>query len=564
MSCARSVLSKRAFDENTYPMLSSTSDQRKKTLKEGVCIDPKHLKLLKPHQVEGVNFLLACLTRSQLSPDALPTGAILADDVGTGKTLIGLITIYTLTRHFNKKGIIVCPSSLVMNWKNEVKKWFPDSLFYSTVFVKSNHQSDSLVFQFIHSSSEIRPLLIISYDLFRSFSEALNTLPNLEYLLCDEGHRLKNAYGTKTIDALASCVATKRIVMSGTPIQNNLEELYSIVQFVCPFFLGTLEEFRAKYISDSEGRTEELKRKLSQILLRRSKDVVLRAELPPRNEFLVKCPLLLDSERGAYARLAEDSISAFTSQGDRTSVLSKLMELRLVCSLPPGAKEEECDAASVSTKMRALMALVSAVSKGNADKIVIVSGFTSVLDAVQRSLRRRRLTCLRIDGAVSLDRRDKIVQAFNNLANPIRILLLSAKAGGVGLTLTGANHICLMEPDWNPAVDTQAAGRVWRPGQTKPVFVYRMLMSGTVEESIIRRQDVKRALGNILEDEMVIDLDIPFPQNCASMMQLVLPGPDDKSMCCDGAPSIDLEKYPSLVELSDVSGVTVHVLSDRN
>lgn len=558
MSDVGSVLSKRVLDENSDPiMVTSQSHQQKKAHSERVCIDPKHLKLLKPHQVEGVNFLLACLTRSQIPSDALPTGAILADDMGTGKTLIGLITIYTLTRRFNKKGIIVCPSSLVLNWKNEIKKWFPDSLFYSTVFVKSNHQSDSLVYQFIHSSPESRPLLVISYDLFRSFSEALNTLTNLDYLLCDEGHRLKNAYGTKTIDALSSCIATKRIILTGTPIQNNLEELYSIVQFVCPFFLGTLEEFRATYISDSEGNTDELKRKISQILLRRSKDIILRSQLPPRHEFLVRCPMLLDSEKLAYARLAEDSIAEFSTQCDNSSVLPKLMELRMLCSLPPGARYEATDAAAVSTKMRAIMALIDASTRGNTDKIVIVSGFTAVLDAVQRSLRRLRLTCLRIDGSVSLDRRDKIVQAFNNPANPIRVLLLSAKAGGVGLTLTGANHICLMEPDWNPAVDAQAAGRVWRQGQTKPVFVYRLLMGGTVEESIIHRQNAKRALGDILEDEASGDFDAFSLQCGASMRQLVLPGTEDKPIRDYGGMSTDLKRFASLVDLCDIPGVTV-------
>ena len=562
MSGAESVRHKRILDENSDPIPLNQSHPHKRTPQhdERVSIEPKHLKLLKPHQVEGVNFLLACLTRSQIPSDALPTGAILADDVGTGKTLIGLIAMHTLTRHFNRKGVIVCPSSLVMNWKNEIKKWFPDSLYYSTVFVKSNHQSDSHVFQFIHSSPESRPLMIISYELFRSFNEALNTLTTLDYLLCDEGHRLKNAYGTKTIDALSSCIATKRIVMTGTPIQNNLEELYSIVQFVCPFFLGTLEEFRSTYALNTEGKSDELKRMLSHILLRRSKDVVLRSQLPPRHEFMVKCPMLIDSEKHAYSQLAEDSVSAFTSLGDKANVLPKLMELRMLCSLPPGTRDEATDAAAVSTKMRALMALVDASSKSNTDKVVIVSGFTAVLDAVQRCLRRRRWTCLRINGAVSLDKRDKIVQAFNNSTNPIRILLLSAKAGGVGLTLTGANHIFLMEPDWNPAVDTQAAGRVWRQGQTKTVFVYRMILSGTIEESIICRQNAKKALGDILEDEAVSDFDGSAFQTGSSMRDLVFPLPPEPLRRDDMVVAADFMKYPSLHGISDIPEIMVKEL----
>lgn len=548
----KGVHGKRLLQENRGVALKS----RKQARTEGLCIDPKHLKILKPHQVEGVEFLMSCLTRSQLVEDALPSGAILADDVGTGKTLIGIITMFTLTRHFNKKGIIVCPSSLILNWKNEIKKWFPESLYYSAVFVLSNHQSDQLVYQFIHSSPESRPLLIISYDLFRSFAEALNTLTNLDYLLCDEGHRLKNAYGTKTIDALNSCVATKRIIMTGTPIQNNLEELYAIVQFVCPFYLGSLEEFRAKYIASQGTQVDELKGKLSCILLRRSKDSILSSQLPPRHEFIIRCPMLFESEKSAYIRAADESLEMIANGECQASVLPKLMELRMLCTLPPGGADDD-NFAGISTKFKVLMTLIGTSCREGNSKIVIVSGFTAVLDAIQKYLRKQRCTCFRIDGSVSLDRRDKIVKAFNSPTNPIQILLLSAKAGGVGLTLTGANHICLMEPDWNPSVDTQAAGRVWRQGQSKTVYIYRIVMNGTVEESMIQRQSTKKRLGAVIGDAPIEDAELSSIQNAASFKQLILPISNDTATY-GGYTNANAKKFPFIKELiADIPGIVV-------
>lgn len=413
-------------------------------------IDAGLLKLLKPHQVEAVHFVLRCLTRAEG-----PTGALLADDMGTGKTLAGLAALHTLTRHFTCKAVVVCPSSLVLTWQAEVKKWFPGSLAYSAVFILSNSDSDALVYSFVHSSAESRPLLVISYDLFRTFSVALNATPKLRVLLCDEGHRIKNAYGTKTTAALCSSHATMRVVLTGTPVQNNLDELYAIVNFACPQYLGSLGEFRSRYVGE-EGLSG-LKDKLARVMLRRSKDEILRRELPPRSDLLV-CVSLTPEYRAEYLRVVEKELGREDEGGD--TMLPALMKLRLLCSLRP---QSEGDEAHVSSKLQVVLELVRAMTAtGGGDKIVIVSNFTAVLDAVAALLRAARWSSLRIDGDVALDKREKIIKAFNSASNPLCILLLSAKAGGVGLTLTGANRILLMEPDWNPATDVTHSSYVTR------------------------------------------------------------------------------------------------------
>jgi DNA repair and recombination RAD54-like protein len=490
-----------------------------------VQIEASMLAMMKPHQLEAVEFIISRLTSSTLActTDEPSTGVILADDVGTGKTLVGLVSVYTLTRYYNSKAVIVCPSSLVLNWKNEMKKFLPISFLNATIFLQGNAHADKLVYNFVHSSPESRPLLVLSYELFRTFSEALNTISSFNCILCDEGHRIKNAYGTKTTSALANCIAVRRIVLTGTPIQNNLDELYSIVNFVCPFYLGTLKEFREEFVLHIKSKAEdplraemklsELRARLSKMLLRRSRDSILKRELPSRTDLIIHC-IPSEHQRLTYIRVIDSELRDDSEVG--RGVLPMLMRLRLLCSSPePTANATTASRAPdcvkmdpvTSSKLRVLMQMLETVMRmPTREKVVVVSNFTIVLDEVAVLVRRQHWSAFRIDGSVALDKRDRIVQAFNNPANAINILLLSAKAGGVGLTLTGASRIVLVEPDWNPATDAQCMGRVWRQGQTKPVFVYRLLTVGTIEESILQRQSLKNELACLIDEEAVVNV----------------------------------------------------------
>lgn len=443
-------------------------------------IESSLLAVLRPHQLEAVQFLLSRMSAGveDMREGDPTTGAILADDVGTGKTLVGLTTLHSLTRHYHCKALIVCPSSLVLTWRAELLKWIKTPLRHSALFVETK-DCDASVLKFVHSSPESRPLLVISYELFRPFAQAINSIRSLRVVLCDEGHRIKNAAGTKTSIALGNCIATKRIVLTGTPVQNNLDELFAVVNFVCPQFLGSLAEFRATYCSDA-GK-DLLKTQLTRIMLRRSRETVLRSSLPPRKEFIIRCAMS-EPQSTAY-------LTAF-DQRSADNQLATLTKLRLLSTLPPSSENE-------SSKLGLLMRLLDGALLS---KTVVVSSFTVVLDAVATLLRQRNRSSFRIDGGIPLERRQRIVSAFNSAENVISVLLLSAKAGGVGLTLTGADRIVLLEPDWNPAVDAQCMGRVWRQGQTRPVFVYRLLALGTVEESILRRQGVKAELCDLIGD----------------------------------------------------------------
>ena len=212
--------------------------------------------------------------------------------MGLGKSLTALCVVWSLIRDRRGKGIIVCPSSLVGNWQREIEKWLP-SLNSRTIYVKSS-QKDKQVYEFITRPCATTPLLVISYENFRSVADKLNKLRTLDTIVCDEGHRLKNAELTQTSLALGNCVAQRRLVLTGTPIQNNLDELYSVVNFVCPGYLGTLEEFATNFrepiTSDSvEARsiaTMKLKTLLGHILIRRVRDDVLSQMLPPKGATL--------------------------------------------------------------------------------------------------------------------------------------------------------------------------------------------------------------------------------------------------------------------------------------
>ena len=663
-------------------------------------LDPALSAVMRPHQLSAATFLLARLlgeevtadsvdaqaqseatsssSSSSMSADAtsadatvikvLTTGAILADDMGTGKTLTALSVLWALVRHGRAKGVVVCPSSLVDNWERETRRWLPNSLGSAQCggLFCSARDAAHKVTSFCSTAPGVRPLLVISYELFRNHAEALNRVGTLDVIICDEGHRLKNALGTKTTLALGNCIAQRRLVLTGTPVQNNLDELYSVVQFAVPGLLGTLQEFktrfgdaieggfrddgeedsssavegdggddgprpkrsskakssanasaRARATSKASARREAasvaLRALLSRVLLRRSRDSLLRALLPPRRDYVLLCgmsatqrdeylercsELLANSgdgvvggdgllvgeaaaDRGTKRRrlstATANSSSGSGSGGD--AVLPALLQLRqvansssafedmfasttgdnpvipsafaaapivtaasslLISGSQSGQSEGQGQSQVVmsssqraaafllaqSGKLQVLEALLAAIrvkswpppaSGGSCtttisttetapaapsfEKVVVVSNFTAALDDVAAIARARGWHCLRIDGSVPSDRRQKAVNHFNNSGSPFFIMLLSARAGGVGLNLIGGSRLVMLDPDWNPATDAQAMGRVWRDGQTRPVFIYRLLTAGSIDEVVVARQLKKGTLASVIAEQ---------------------------------------------------------------
>ena len=245
-------------------------------------VDPAVRQKLRIHQLQACDFVLDRLFPEAFSvqpstleqnPFVVPqTGAIIADDVGTGKTFVALSIIFTLCKSKSCKAVVVCPTSLIGNWEKEAKQWFPGSLGRTHLCIcsssgQSQKTMDLLVNRFVTSHPTVHPMLIIGYEMFRTYSEALNAINSLELLVCDEGHRLKNIMGTQTSLALANCVAQRRLVLTGTVLQNNLDELFAVVQFVIPDYLGTIKEFRREYAdpimkSKAAEATAEQKRKV--------------------------------------------------------------------------------------------------------------------------------------------------------------------------------------------------------------------------------------------------------------------------------------------------------------
>jgi len=527
--------------------------------------------VLRAHQKTAVDFLLRRLSSTSSSGEGSSSvvGAVLADDMGMGKSLTCLSVVDALTAKGAGKAIVVCPATLINNWCDETVKWFPKSLGKSVVSVE-NAQANESVRRFVQGHALLYPLLIISYDMYRNFSNVLNAMTTVQLMACDEGHRLKNAYGTKTMDALTESTCPRRLLLTGTPIQNNLLELFAMVDFVHPGFLGSAQSFREEYIVPIEANKvagaiahEKLSQTLRHVLIRRTRDAAMKSVLPPCITMRVQCAF---TPRQAVAYLQESE--AVLRHGGGGDILPAIMRLRGVCCDASADRSDAADGADArgvsplawhemtSTKLYFVSRLLESIfdkpgsvmssvagSDGDAgtDRVVIVSNFIAALDAVQALIRERNWLHFRIDGSTAVELRQSIVHKFNAPRSPFKVVLLSTKAGGVGLNLVGANRLVMLDPDWNPSTDHQAMGRVWRDGQTKPVFIYRIACVGSVEESILARQRAKGDLLSLVE-KACEDGTATRPESCSEEEKSECGGKGKKGMAKAAGTGSDLSK----------------------
>ena len=518
---------------------------------------------LRPHQREGIAFLWNCLTGSsqalreaagragpqrQAAASAVtatarsvsasaPRGAILADEMGLGKTLQTVAAVFALHRRArDARTVVVCPSSLVANWAKEFDKWLGRASQPRRIVVRRGGEEGRRAIRgFVPLKPGGGEVLIVSYELFRMNVSYLRDAEHIGLLAVDEGHRLKNTAGSQTLAALNALRAEARLLLTGTPIQNNLSEFHNVVSFVCPGILGSLPEFRRTYerpIAEANSRaataeqralgraaSRSLDRITSTFLLRRLQRDVLKEQLPPRSEVLLFCR---PSQRQCdqYMALAGGG-SAGGGGGavGAADALTLLTKVRKLCSHPHlldagggrggrsiatgGGNSDDRSDVSLSGKLLVLSALLAAVrSEAPTDKVVVVSNFTSALTVIEDGLiKRKGWSSLRLDGTTDQNSRQPLVDSFNRgSAEQSFVFLLSSKAGGCGLNLIGANRLVMFDPDWNPATDQQAMARVYRQGQTKPCYIYRMFTSGTVEEVVYQRQTQKSNLANLTVD----------------------------------------------------------------
>jgi DNA repair and recombination RAD54-like protein len=381
----------------------------------------------------------------------------------------------------------------------------------------------------------VRPVIIVSYETLRLYCEELKNV-KIGLLLCDEGHRLKNGE-SQTFTALDSLNVQKRVILSGTPIQNDLSEYFSLLNFANPNYLGTRNDFRKKYEipilrgrdaagSDADRqrgdeRLAELSNLVNKFIIRRTNDI-LSKYLPVKYEHVVFCNLA-PFQKDLYNHFIQSPDIKSLLRGKGSQPLKAIGLLKKLCNHPdlldpsndlPGCEEfypedyvpkdargrDRDIKAWYSGKMIVLDRMLARIRQDTNDKIVLISNYTQTLDMFDKLCRARGYGCLRLDGTMTVNKRKKLVDKFNDPEGLEFVFLLSSKAGGCGLNLIGANRLVLFDPDWNPAADQQALARVWRDGQKKDCFVYRFIATGTIEEKIFQRQSHKQLLSRCVVD----------------------------------------------------------------
>jgi SNF2 family DNA or RNA helicase len=432
---------------------------------------PENLKAtLREYQIEGFKWLK--------SLSALGFGGILADEMGLGKT-IEIITFLLSEAKENKKSIVISPTSLIYNWKAELEKFAP-----------------SLKIAIIHGEKGERLKLINN---FRDYDVILTTYGTLrmdiqqyedivfDYCIIDEAQNIKNylAQNTKVIKEVKAKV---RFALTGTPIENNLTELWSIFDFIMPDYLYSKEVFETKFIIKREGDLEELKLLIKPFLLRRTKSEVMK-ELPDKIEkkFIVEMTVAQKAVYKAYIKVVRDKMKN-NSEG-RIEVFSYLTKLRQIC-LDPSLIMDEYKGGSGKLKVATELIERQINSEG---KVLLFSQFTSALKNIGESLKEKGISFFYLDGKTKPKDRIKLVDEFNISADT-KVFLISLKAGGTGLNLTSANLVIHFDPWWNPAVEHQATDRAHRIGQRNVVEVIKLVAKGTIEEKIILLQESKKSL----------------------------------------------------------------------
>ncbi|KAL4984653.1 SNF2 family N-terminal domain-containing protein [Aspergillus falconensis] len=495
-----------------------------------VVVDPILGKHLRPHQREGVKFLYECVMGMRSFNGE---GAILADDMGLGKTLQTITLLWTLLKQnpiyeaapVIKKALIVCPVTLINNWRREFRKWLGNERIGVFVFDDKRKRLTDFTMGKAYS------IMIVGYEKLRTVQEGLARGNGVDIIIADEGHRLKTLQN-KSGQAIQSLNATKRIILSGTPIQNDLKEFFAAVDIVNPGVLGSFKSFIKEFegpivrsrqpeatnkdIEKGEARNEELRELTSQFMLRRTADILAKY-LPPKTEYVLFC-----KPTNTQAKIYQTVLASPVFQGavgNSESTLQLITILKKLCNSPSllspkdaNEKPSETIAAllsslppnlirhfspSCSAKIRVLDQLLHHLRTSTSEKIVLVSNYTSTLNLLANLLNSLSLPFLRLDGSTPAQKRQSLVEDFNRQpASACFAFLLSAKAGGTGLNLIGASRLVLFDVDWNPATDIQAMARIHRDGQKHHCHIYRILLQGSLEEKIWQRQVTKIGLAD--------------------------------------------------------------------
>ena len=479
------------YENRDEKELSFELDEKYERLKEFKNIPeikpPVHLEtILRPYQTSGYQWL------NYLND--VGWGGILADDMGLGKTIQAL----SMLHHYKEttgavKALVVCPTTLIYNWKNEVEKFTPSlgwHIHHGSIRGRSIEELEK------HN------IVITTYGTLRSDIQLLMKI-NFDYLILDESQAIKNP-SSKVTRAACLLNAKNRLCMSGTPLQNNTFDIFAQMNFLNPGLLGNMEFFRNEFATpiDKFGEQEQkehLRKLLFPFILRRTKEQVAK-DLPDKTETILFCEMekeqrkIYDAYRNSYR---EKILGTIDEQGigkSQLTILQGLMKLRQICDSPAILNEEE----KYPNHSIKLDELAREIEENIGDhKALIFSQFLGMLALIKKKLIEDNIQFEYFDGSTSAPDREKAIQNFQN-NDECRVFLISLKAGGVGLNLTAADYVYIVDPWWNPAVEQQAIDRTHRIGQTKNIFAYRMICIDTIEDKILQLQERKRKLASEL------------------------------------------------------------------
>ena len=416
-------------------------------------------------------------------------GGILADDMGLGKTLQLIALLEASKEEEGVNAIVICPASLVYNWIEEFKKFAPSVKTAPLAGTKPERKRLLAV----HRDFDV---LVTSYDLLKRDID-LYEGKTFTHQILDEAQYIKNARA-QAAKSVKLIKAKHRFALTGTPIENRLSELWSIFDFLMPGFLYGYERFRTDFEvpitkNGDEKAMEGLRKMVSPFLLRRKKSDVLK-DLPDKLEEVLYAGMETKQRRLYDAQVAK-IVGLVESQGDafdknKIAILAEITKTRQICC-DPGLLFENYD--GDSAKRLACMELVQSVADGG-HKMLLFSQFTSMLELLEEDLKKAGLSYYKITGSTPKEERVRLVNEFNGDDTPV--FLISLKAGGTGLNLTGADIVIHYDPWWNTAAQDQATDRAHRIGQTKKVTVYRIIAKDTIEEKILQLQETKKELAD--------------------------------------------------------------------
>ena len=444
---------------------------------------------LRPYQLHGFQWMQAL--------DEIGWGGCLADDMGLGKTLQVICFLqFVKEKYPGAVNLVVVPTSLIYNWESELQKFAPSLKYHIHYGANRRMEEEHL---------EDNDIIITSYGSMRNDIEEFQKY-QFQYVVLDESQGIKNP-GALVTRAAQLLRAKNRIILSGTPIQNNTFDLYAQMHFLNPGFLGNKEFFRAQFADPidkfgSQEKAQQLRKMIYPFILRRTKEKVA-PDLPDKTETILWCEMgpeqrkVYDEYKNYYRHHLLNKIDESGINKSAIYVLEGLMRLRQICDSPAMVKDEKVKTKE-SIKLDELSREVLE-NTGNR-QILIFSQFTGMLKLIEEAFTQQNISHLYLDGKTPSAKRKALVDQFQGDKN-IKAFLISLKAGGVGLNLTAAEYVYLVDPWWNPAVESQAIDRTHRIGQTQKVFAYKMICKDTIEEKILKLQQKKKTLSDDLISE---------------------------------------------------------------